>query len=496
MSRLTAEKVVDEIEAIHRELTRQSLDRRLGNPYAATTLDILDAHPIPLRPKTVELLKKALKGAEGDEAERLERAFFACIDLAIEDKTASLADMLNFYMERGRMHVGPERIPTLEVVPWLQTQPDFDKREEMRKECSIFFKGIINPMLLAMLELTVQTVTQGFGFDNYARYCEAKKQVSFEEQAQLFREYLDLTQGIHDQRMGPWVNESIGRPLHNLSRYHALYVLRIKRFDEYFPPSRLADLVDVTVKGLGFDVTTRTDVITHISSDPVQNPDGVCLGVEIPGEVHVLTKPVGGLIDVETLLHETGHAFFLSNFDPGLPMEFRRLYRSRSLDETFAFLFMELIENQAWATGIAGMSSKDAQELERLSRIRRLCLIRRYIGKFLAEKELHEIGGIKNPDPYCRHLSRATGFSYEPQGYLIDMEPDFYAIDYLHAWAGAYVLRQFLETRFGTEWFEDLRAGALLKKLASSGRRHSLEHALIESCGESPRLPDFSEDKT
>ena len=32
----------------------------------------------------------------------------------------SLGDMLRFYMEGGRMHVGPEKIPALEVVSWLQ----------------------------------------------------------------------------------------------------------------------------------------------------------------------------------------------------------------------------------------------------------------------------------------------------------------------------------------------------------------------------------------
>jgi hypothetical protein len=492
MSRLTVEKIVVEIDAIHRELARRSLDRRLGTPSAVTTSDVLESHPIPLRPKTTELLKKTLKGSSGDEAERVERTLFGCIDLAVEEKTAYLADMINFFMERGRMHVGEEKIPALAVVPWLQAQPDFDKREEMRKECTIFFKGIVNPMLLGMLELTVRTVTERFGFRNYASFCEAKKQVSFEKQARSFHDYLDETQGIYESLMGPWVEVTIGRPFRNLSRYHALYLLRIKQFDNNFPLSRLGDIAVRTFQGLDFDLSSRPDVITNISDDPVKNPDGVCLGVEIPGEVYVLMKPVGGLIDIETLLHETGHAFFLSHFDPGLPVEFRRLYRSPALDETFAFLFMELIENRSWATGIAGMSTQDAQLLEKVSRIRRLCLIRRYIGKFLAEKELHEEAGIKNSEPYCRHLSRATGFEYEPQGYLVDMEPDFYAIDYLHAWSGAYVLRQFLETRFGMEWFREPLAGALLKKLASSGRRHSLDQALEQFCGEAPRLPDFS----
>jgi hypothetical protein len=94
------------------------------------------------------------------------------------------------------------------------------------------------------------------------------------------------------------------------------------------------------------------------------------------------------------------------------------------------------------------MPSKEADVLVGLLKTKRLCLIRRYIGKFLAEKELHETGDIKNSDPYCRNLEAATGFIYEPQGYLVDIEPDFYALDYLNGWAAA-MLRKFLELRWG-----------------------------------------------
>jgi len=238
---------------------------------------------------------------------------------------------------------------------------------------------------------------------------------------------------------------------------------------------------------------SRPDVIAHISDSPAKNPNGMCVGVEIPGEVHLLMKPVGGLIDVETLLHETGHAFFLSHFDPALPIEDRRLYRSPALDEAFAFLFMDLIDNPAWLTGKAGMPSKEADALSGLLKTKRLCLIRRYIGKFLAEKELHETGDIKNSDPYCSNLRAATGFIYEPQGYLVDIEPDFYALDYLNGWAAAHVLRKFLELRFGDEWFGRAEAGAFLREIAASGRRDSVNQAIYSFCGESPRLPDFSE---
>jgi hypothetical protein len=495
LSQLTVQRVAEEIDAVHRELARFSVDQLRGTPSAVNTLDIIESHPIPVRPKTITFLRKALRDAESAEsARRVERLLFGCMDLAVEEQTASLGDMLKFYLERGRMHVGAEKIPALEVVPWLQVEADFDKRETMQKENTIFLKGIVNPMLLGILELSIRTVTERFSFDNYARFSEAKKQISFDEQARSFLAYLDRTAEVYRKRIVPWVEEKIGRPFDNLSRYHALHLLRIQRFDSFFPVSRLKEITGSTFKSLGFDLSSRSDVITHISDSPAKNPNGMCVGVEIPGEVHVLMKPEGGLIDVETLLHETGHAFFLSHFDSALPMEDRRLYGSPALDEAFAFLFMDLIDNRAWLIGKVGMSSKEADALVGLVRTRRLCLIRRYIGKFLAEKELHETGNIKNPEPYCRNLKAATGFVYEPEGYLIDMEPDFYALDYLNGWAAAHVLRCFLELRFGEEWFQRAEAGTFLREIAASGRRDTVDQVIRSFCGEPPRLPDFSED--
>jgi hypothetical protein len=495
LSQLTIQKVAEEIDAVHHDLARLSVDQLLGTPSALSIADILESHPIPLRPKTLSFLRKSLKADQGPEdTAKTERLAFGCMDLTIEEQTASLGDMLRFYSERGRMIIGAEKVSALEVVPWLQVQSDFDKREEMQKEMSIFLKAIVNPMLLSILELSVRAVTERFGFNTYAKFSEAKKQVSFDERAGVFEQYLAETEETYYRRITPWVEEKIGRPFKDLSRYHALYLVRITRFDKFFPVSTLREKIVRTFDGLGFDLHARSDVITDTSDGATKSPNAMCVGVDIPGEVHVIMKPVGGLIDAETLLHETGHAFFLSHFDPSLPIEYRRLYRSSALDETFAFLFADLIENPAWLKTVAGMPQGDADSLVRLFRTKKLCLIRRYIGKFLAEKELHETGNIKDPEPYCRNLNRATGFVYEPRGYLIDMEPDFYALDYLTAWAAANVLRTFLEIRFGQEWFRREDAGAFLKQIASSGRRYSADQAILSCCGESPVLPRFDND--
>ncbi len=71
------------------------------------------------------------------------------------------------------------------------------------------------------------------------------------------------------------------------------------------------------------------------------------------------------------------------------------------------------------------------------------------------------------------------------------MESDFYALDYLNAWAAANVLRNFLEKNYGETWFRKPEAGVFLKKIAISGRRDSVEAVITSFCGKVPILPDF-----
>ncbi|MEW6348604.1 MAG: hypothetical protein AB1646_06045 [Thermodesulfobacteriota bacterium] len=487
-------EIVAQIDAIHRDLARISVERRLGTPSALTMADVFGLYPVPLQPKVIGFLRKAIKASkDADHAERLQRVLFACMDLQIDQTTAQLVEMLNFYMERTRMHVQGIKIPALEVVPWVQAESDFAKREEMMKECNIFFKAIANPVLTGVLDLTTKTVKERFRFDNYVEFSAEKKQISFDAHARVYTNYLAATHDAYTKRMSAWVNDGIGRAFDNLSRYHALHLLRITRYDGFFPRDSLPVLAGRTFSGLGFDIDTCPGVNLDLSDHRSKNPDPICVGVEIPGEIYVLMKPVGGLIDVEALLHELGHAFFLAHVDPALPMEYRRLYRSPALDEAFAFLFMDLVDNPAWLTETAGLPEPEAQSLAYLYQTKRVCLIRRHIGKFLSEKELHETGVLTDSSPYCRHMMAATGFVYEPEGYLIDMDPDFYALDYLRAWAGAHLLRTYLEERFGLSWFTYPEAGAFLKDMAFRARRYSLEQTLRDFCGEEPHLPEFTE---
>lgn len=487
------QKIVQVLEETHRNLALLTLNQSVGASVKKKFSDILTDDSALLKPVLINDLRiMADSSSDSEQKERIERVLIACMDLAVESDNSSLSDMLRFYMERGRMVVQGQKIPALNIVPWLQKQDTFELREEMRNEIGIFSRAIINPILLSILDLTIRKVTEQFGFENYARYTEYKRGCSFEDWQQTFLSFLSNTDDEYFKRTRPWAEERLGRPLEDLNRCHALRLLRIDTFDNYFSKSSLMEIIQRTFAGLGLDLRRRRDIIIDEKVDPRKNPNAICVPIELPGKIHVIIKPIGGLIDLEALLHEMGHAFFLSGFSADAPLEYRRLYRSAALDEAFAFLFTQLLENPLWLVDVAKLKMSDAEKLSEVSRTKRLLLIRRHIGKFMAEKELFENGNFKDSGFYCKWLNRSTGFNYEPDGYLIDMDPDFYSANYVWAWAGAEVLREYLEQSFGKDWFQNAEAGSFLRRISIEGRKNSLEQALSKFCGATLTMPEFS----
>ena len=493
MSDLSLAKVVEQLDAAHRDLARLAVNQAQGFPSALGIGELLESRPLLIKQKTVDFLRRMFDNASNEDLrDKSGRALFACMDLAIEQRTASLGDMLRFYMEHGRMNIQDEKIPALQVIPWLQKQKSFEKRELMRSDCTIFFKKIINPILLGMTDLTMRTVKEKFGYDNYAQYCEDKKQISFDDWSTKAHTFLQETESVYMTQMGAWVEQSLDSSFRNINRYHALRLLNIDQYDEFFEQSRFRELVEKTLEHLGLNLFKDQNVVFELENSPLKNFDALCVGIEVPGEIHVIMKPVGGLLDLEALLHETGHAVFLRNVSPDVALEYRRFYRSSSLDETFAFLFMELAENPSWLTSVAGLSAADADNLSSKCRIKRLCLIRRYIGKFLAEKQYFEKQDLKDSGFYSRGMEEATGFEHEPEGYLIDMESDFYSLDYVMAWSGASILVRTLTDLFGESWFSRRDAGTFLREIASTGRKPSLQEVVEKFCSTELTLPCFN----
>jgi hypothetical protein len=71
------------------------------------------------------------------------------------------------------------------------------------------------------------------------------------------------------------------------------------------------------------------------------------------------------------------------------------------------------------------------------------------------------------------------------------MESEFYSAEYVWGWAGAEILRLYLEDSFGENWYQISEAGSFLEQIAIEGRRNSLKQVLFKFCESELTMPQF-----
>ncbi|MGH3035175.1 MAG: hypothetical protein ACRDON_11585, partial [Gaiellaceae bacterium] len=193
--------------------------------------------------------------------------------------------------------------------------------------------------------------------------------------------------------------------------------------------------------------------------------------------VHLITRAQGGLHDYQAFLHEAGHALHYAGCDPSLPYTFRRLSRDHALTEIYSFLVESITREPGWHARHFGLSEEDDAERAEAARFLEVLLFRRYTAKLHYELELWSDfeHASDHAQAFAENQRRAIGIRYRPDGYLADMDGDFYSADYLRAWIRTAQLRAHLRTTVGTDWWERPETGELLSGLFAEGTRPTSE---------------------
>ncbi|MCW2983958.1 MAG: family oligoendopeptidase, partial [Conexibacter sp.] len=151
----------------------------------------------------------------------------------------------------------------------------------------------------------------------------------------------------------------------------------------------------------------------------------------VPGDVHLVVAPRGGLVDLEALFHEAGHAVYLSHRAPAAPFEDRHL-ADPAHAEALAFAM------EARAT--AGIDdARLAAHRDAMARLR----MRHLAASLLHGLDLLDAG----PAPalrerYARRMATATGLTWPSAPWLTSADPLLSSADYLRALARARALAE------------------------------------------------------
>jgi hypothetical protein len=155
-----------------------------------------------------------------------------------------------------------------------------------------------------------------------------------------------------------------------------------------------------------------------------------CAAISVPGDVHLVVAPRGGLPDLRALFHEAGHAVHLTHRDPAAPFEARHLV-DRAEAEAAAFGFEALA-----LEGVA-----DARVHEHAAAVDALR------ARHLAASLLHGLDLLdEGPHPalrerYARRMAAATGLTWPGAPWLAGADPLLGSADYLRALGRARALR-------------------------------------------------------
>ncbi|MHB9145568.1 MAG: M2 family metallopeptidase [Symbiobacteriia bacterium] len=245
-----------------------------------------------------------------------------------------------------------------------------ETRSDLRREAWEASKRVgrqVAPLLLELVELRNQ-VARDLGFSNYYEMCLVQQEIDPTElfgllgdleqrtalpfaraKAQLDRE-LARRFGVAPSEVRPW---HYADPFFQEAPASAEVDL-----DAYFAGKDIPSLVCDYYRDLGLDVTdiiARSDLYEREG----KSQHGYCVDIDREGDVRVLCNLRANEKWAGVLLHEVGHAVYVSYTDPDLPFLLRTEAHTSS-SEAVAMMLGALTRNATWLEAYAGVPRAEA----------------------------------------------------------------------------------------------------------------------------------------
>jgi len=413
---------------------------------------------------------------DGDSRALLRFAAEGYVEQAVKELSAEFA-RLEASLE---VELEGESFPYRQAAVIQANERDPGRRRALERERNELVATRLNPLLREMLDRSRELVRE-LGWPSVRAMTEELSGIDLGALAQQTEAFLAATEDGYEAIVEPPLRTETGLGFDELERADLASFFRAPSLDGQFPAERLLPTFEETLEGLGLRNGSPGNVILDAEPRPNKSPRAFCAPVRVPEEVYLVLTRIGGREDYETLLHEAGHAEHFSHVDPALPVEHRYL-GDNSVTEGFAFLFQHLVEDPAWLERRLGIT--DPEPIVSHARASKLVFLRRYCAKIGYELELQGDGPVDGLEKlYARRLSEAVHVDWPEANWLSDVDPFFYVAAYLRAWALETHLRREMRDRFGDLWFEDRRAGEVLRELWSGGQREPAHELLRRLTG-------------
>jgi len=376
------------------------------------------------------------------------------------------------WMRGAAAHVNGRKIYFREIIHYCQKESSFEERQILQKETRPLSK-FLKPFALNHWQILFEVLKNDLGFDNYLDYCCQKKGIDYSHYYQVVKGALEDSDEIYFRCMDNWAQEHLQRPLDQLTRFDAIYLLGLGQFDLFFPEMDL-DTLTTFFQHWDIDVRGLSNLHLDLGKGPGKSAQAICFLLSVPSEVYVLMKPEGGWIDLETLWHELGHGLSAVHVSPDLDFVNREMTLSSNLTETYAFLFQNFCFSSQFLLTTLNLNDSLIKKLRYYKVLKEMAIFRRYAAKYLSEYEMFLEGDIENGDRYANIMANYTGFSYQSESHLFDLVPEFYCLEYVLAMMAEPIIEAYLEKLNGEDWIYHLQTGKVLKKWWNEGNHYDI----------------------
>jgi hypothetical protein len=369
-------------------------------------------------------------------------------------------------------HVDGEKIRFQHVLPWCQKSSTLLKRQKLQQETGPLCK-LLKPFAVNYWRILLDLLTEELGFDGYIDYCSQKKGIDYTRLYHSMKKHLLDTDALYFHLMEGWSRDRFGVSMKDLNRFDGIYLLSLSQWDALCPLEHPESTL-MFFSRWGIECTHLPGLHLDVKAAAEKSSQAMTLMVQIPQEIHLLMRPEGGWIDVETLWHELGHGLSGSFTDPALSIVDRELSTTFSLSEVFAFLLQRLALSTPVLSDVMRVPQDVARTIGHYKNVKDLAVFRRYAAKFVSEYEMFTRGDVADGNAYADTMARYTGFYHQPESHLFDLVPEFYCADYLLGWLGEAMFGEQMAAQFGQDWCLSSAAGEKLKGFWRQGYAEDL----------------------
>jgi hypothetical protein len=387
-------------------------------------------------------------------------------DFAISVTRVEVGATLSFEDQEFPWREAPARWPLISDVP---------RRHELEDAWRGVFRSEVRPTLERWHE-ALRLQLKPLGGDDWLAFWSNLRGFDPAGVSQLAQSILDQTAELYGNSVGVYLGQ-LDLPIDDLWTSDADWAFRASRFDALFPERvRLPAAIRV-LRDLGLELEEQTNV----QLEYVSHPGVMCLPLEIPADIRVLLRLVGGWQDLAHTLRGLGMAEHLANADRSLRV-WERWLGDESPTYGYGFLLEGLLRDRTWLLSRLEYETSDdfrvITHLAWLYRLRRTAALAQYEQQMWRAEP-----GAALAAEYEELLSTATRVRHFGDDYLGVMLgapwTTLRQATLLRAEVFAAQVRLFLKREFDEEWWRSGRAAHFIKdELWRPGRRYSAEEIL------------------